>query len=147
MLSNSVLDIKSNSILELEKVLLEAVKRLDIEMFKEFYIHTEDYKHSKRLFLLKHMAIAFNKFRELGNTCLESNLGICNRCNKGCHGHLLVGNKSKNYMSLLFENAADKIIGVAECDDLITENKIKGRSKRIYIHEYNDPSSPNNVPF
>ena len=137
----------TNSVLELETVLLDATKRLDIEMFKEFYIHTEDYKHSKRLFLLKDMAIAFNKFKELGDSCLEPNLGICNRCNKGCHGHLLVGNESKNYMSLIFENDVDRIIGVAECADLITANKIEGLNKRIYLHEYNDPTSPKNVPF
>ena len=132
---------------ELEIILLESAKRLDIEMFKEFYIHTENYKHSKRLFLLKDMAAAFNKFRELGNTCLESNFGKCHGCNKGCDGHLLVGNKNKNYMTLLFEKDRDKIIGVAECDNLITKNKIDGLNKRIYLHEYNDPSSPKNVPF
>ena len=132
---------------ELENVLIAAIQRLDIEMFKEFYTHTEDHKQSKRLFLLRDMAIAFNKFRELGDTCLEPNLGICNRCNKGCHGHVLVGNKSKNYMNLLFENDVDKIIGVAECADLIISNKIEGLNKRIYLHEYNEPGSPNNVPF
>ena len=147
MLNNTLNEIKPISMLELETVLLEATKRLDIEMFKDFYIHTEDYKQSKRLFLLKDMAIAFNKFRELGDTCLESNLGICNRCNKGRHGHVLVGNKSKNYMNLLFENDVDKIIGVAECADLKTSNKIEGLNKRIYLHEYNEPGSPNNVPF
>ncbi len=135
------------TISELEKVLLEATKRLDIEMFEEFYIHTEDYKQSKRLFLLKDMAIAFNKFKELGDSYLEPNLGVCNRCNKGCHGHILVGNASKNYMNILFENDMDKIIGVAECADLKTSNKIEGLKKRIYLHEYNEPGSPNNVPF
>lgn len=135
------------TISELEKVLLEATKRLDIEMFEEFYIHTEDYKQSKRLFLLKDMAIAFNKFKELGDSYLEPNLGVCNRCNKGCHGHILVGNASKNYMNILFENDMDKIIGVAECADLKTSNKIEGLNKRIYLHEYNEPGSPNNVPF
>ena len=147
MLNKVENDLKIISMIELEKVILEATKRLDIEMFKEFYIHTEDYKQSKRLFLLKDMAIAFNKFKEQGDTSLEPNLGICNRCNKGCHGHKLVGNKSKNYMNLLFENDVDKIIGIAECADLKTANKIEGLNKRIYLHEYNEPGSPNNVPF
>ncbi len=147
MLNKKENELMSISMIELEKVLLEATMRLDIEMFKEFYIYTEDYKQSKRLFLLKDMAIAFNKFKEQGDTSLEPNLGICNRCNKGCHGHKLVGNNSKNYMNLLFENDVDKIIGVAECADLKTANKIDGLNKRIYLHEYNEPGSPNNVPF
>jgi hypothetical protein len=116
-------------------------------MFKEFYIHTEDYKNSKRLLLLKDMDIAFNKFKGLGDTHLEPNMGVCNRCNKGCHGHQLVGNESKKYMNLLFENDMDKIIGVAECADLKTVMKIEGLNKRIYLHEYNEPGSPYNVPF
>ena len=147
MLNKKENELKSISMIELEKVLLDATMRLDIEMFKEFYVHTEDYKNSKRLFLLKDMAIAFNKFKEQGDSYLETNLGICNRCNKGCHGHQLVGNSSKNYMNLLFENDIDKIIGVAECADLKTANKIEGLKKRIYLHEYNEPGSPNNVPF
>jgi hypothetical protein len=147
MLSKVGNDLKIISMIELEKVLLEATRRLDIEMFKEFYIHTEDYKNSKRLFLLKDMDIVFNKFKGLGDTHLEPNMGVCNRCNKGCHGHQLVGNESKNYMNLLFENDMDKIIGVAECADLKTAMKIEGLNKRIYLHEYNEPGSPYNVPF
>lgn len=147
MLSNIVEELQSISMLELERVLLESTKRLDIEMFEEFYVHTEDYKLSKSIFLLKEMALAFIKFKELGDTFLESNIGICNRCNKGCHGHQLVGNKTKNYMNLLFKNDVDKIIEVTECADLITTNKIEGLNKRIYLHEYNDPKSPNSVPF
>lgn len=132
---------------ELENVLIAAIQRLDIEMFKEFYIHTENYKQSKRLFLIRDLAIAFNKFKELGDTYLEPYLGVCNRCNKGCHGHVLVGNESKNYMNLLFENDVDKIIGIIECAELKSTINIKDLNKRIYLHEYNDPSSPNNVPF
>lgn len=97
--------------------------------------------------MLKDIPIAFSKFKELGDSYLEPNLGLCNRCNKGCHGHLLVGNKSKNYINILFENDVDNIIGVAECADLVTANKIVGLKKRIYLHEYNNPSSPNNVPL
>jgi hypothetical protein len=41
----------------------------------------------------------------------------------------------------------DKIIGVTECANLKTSNKIEGLNKRIYLHEYNAPRSPNNVPF
>ena len=147
MLNKEETDINSISIIELETVLLEATRRLDIEMFEEFYFHTEDYKNSRRLFLIKDMSIVFDKFKELGDTYLESNLGICNRCNKGCHGHQLIGNKSKNYITLLFENDKDKIIGVTECDDLKTQKKIKGLNKRVYLHEYNDPSLPGHVPF
>lgn len=133
--------------LELEKVLLEAVVRLDIEMFNEFYIHTEDYKNSDRLFLIKDMTIAINKFKESGDSYLEPNSGVCFGCNKGCSGHILVGNISKQHFSLIFKNHENKIIGVNECVNLKTLNNIKDINKRIYLHYYNDPNSPNYVPF
>lgn len=133
--------------LELEKVLLEAVMRLDIEMFNDFYIHTEDYKNSDRLFLIRDMTIAINKFKESGDSYLEPNSGVCYGCNKGCSGHILVGNKSKQYFPLIFKNHEKKIIGVNECVNLKTLNNIKDLNKRIYLHYYNDPSSPNYVPF
>ncbi len=60
MLSNNTNETKPILMLQLERVLLQATKRLDIEMFEEFYVHTEDYKHAKRLFLLKDMTIAFS---------------------------------------------------------------------------------------
>lgn len=116
---------------ELEKVLLVSAKRLDIEVFEEFYIHTEDYKQSKRLFLLKDMTISFNKFKELDYTYLEPNLGVYNRCNKGCYKHILYGNKSKNYMNLLFENDVDKIIGISECANLKAEDEIRVLKKEF----------------
>jgi hypothetical protein len=133
--------------LELEKVLLGAVVRLDIEMFNEFYIHTEDYKNSDRLFLIKDMTIAINKFKESGDSYLEPNSGVCFGCNKGCSGHILVGNKSKQHFSLIFKNHENKIIGVNECVNLKPLKNIKDLNKRIYLHFYNDPSSPSYVPF
>jgi hypothetical protein len=68
------------------------------------------------------MTISFNKFKQLGYTHLEPNLGVCN---KGRYGYMLFGNKSKNYMNLLFENDVDKIIGIAECPNLETEDEIR----------------------
>ena len=67
-------------LLELEKVLIEAIMRLDIEMFKEFYIHTEDYKNSKRLFLLRDLKITMDNFKSFGDTHLVNNQGTCDRC-------------------------------------------------------------------
>ena len=134
-------------LLELEKVLIEAIMRLDIEMFKEFYIHTEDYKNSKRLFLLRDLKITMDNFKSFGDTHLVNNQGTCERCNKGCYGFQLVGNNSKNYLSLLVDKNEENVVGIIECSKLVPLVKIDGIGKRIYLHEFNDPDSPNNVPF
>ena len=132
---------------ELENVLIDAIQRLDIEMFKEFYIHTENYKKSKRLFLIRDMDIVFEEFKKLGDTYLEATLGVCGRCNKGCEGYYLIGNKSRNYMNLLFDNELEKVVDIIECTDMKTSDKNEKLNKRVYLHEFNDPDSPNNVPF
>jgi hypothetical protein len=58
-----------------------------------------------------------------------------------------VGNNSKNFLSLLVDKNEDSIVGIIECADLLPLIKIEGIGKRIYLHEFNDPNSPNNVPF
>lgn len=134
-------------LLELEKVLVEATKRLDIEMLKEFYVHVEDYKHSRKLYLLEDVETALDTFKALGDTLLEPNLGYCKRCNKGCHGYQFVGNNSRNYVNLLFDNEADNIKGIVECGDLKVIKKVKELKKRIYLHEFNDPNSRDYLAF
>ena len=47
----------TNSILELEKILVDAVKRLDIDMFNEFSIHVQDFKNFKKQYFITHMTI------------------------------------------------------------------------------------------
>ena len=102
-----------DSILEIESVLIKAIQKLDIEMFKEFYLNVEDYKHSRKLYFLRDLELAFSKFRKLGDTVIVPNLGSCGGCNKGCYGYQFVGNNSKNYFDLVFEKEADKIMHIA----------------------------------
>lgn len=136
-----------DSMIELEFGLIEAVRKLDIEMFKVFYVHVEDYKHSRKLYFLRDLELTFRKLKELGDTIIMPNLGSCEGCNKGCYGYQFVGNKSKNYFDLVFEKEVDRIKGIKECSELKVINKCQELKNRIYLHDFNDPSSPNNVPF
>jgi hypothetical protein len=136
-----------DSILEIESVLIKAIQKLDLEMFKEFYLNVEDYKHSRKLYFLRDLELAFSKFRKLGDTVIVPNLGSCGGCNKGCYGYQFVGNNSKNYFDLVFEKEADKIKGIKECSELKVINKVQELKNKIYLHDFNNPSSPNNVPF
>ena len=91
---------------ELEKVLLEAIKRLDINMFEEFYVFVEGCSDYKKISFIKDLEIVLIKFKKLGDTFLESNLGVCCRCNKGCFGYQMIGNNSRNYIQILFDKTA-----------------------------------------
>jgi hypothetical protein len=52
----------TDSIVELERVLIKATQKLDIEMFKEFYVHVQDYKHSRKLYFLRDLHLFTHKF-------------------------------------------------------------------------------------
>lgn len=138
----------TDSIIELGSVLVKAAQKLDIEMFKEFYVHVEDYKYSRKLYFLRDLELTFSKFKELGDTIIIPNFGSCEGCNKGCYGYQFVGNNSKNYFDLIFEKeAVDRIKGIKECSYLKVLNKDQELKNRIYLHNFNDPSSPNYLPF
>lgn len=132
---------------ELENVIVEAIKRLDIEMFKEFSGHVTNYKNSKKLYFYEDLEVVFNKLRNSGDTELEPHFGHCGKCSTDQHGYLFVGNNSRNYFNILFDEDINSIIDIVECSDFKVKNKIINLKERIYINHYNDPKGDDYVPF
>lgn len=134
------------SIIELEEVLVEATRRLDIDMFKEFAPNVILFNSEKRYFI-SDLEITFNKLKNFGDTSLESHFGACGRCNKHCYGYLFVGNKSRNYINFLFDIDDMVIHDLTECSDFKVLQEVNNLNKRIYIHSFNDKDSDEYVPF
>jgi len=132
---------KRKSVTELEEVLVEAIRRLDIEMFKEFCVHVEEFNENKDSRFVNGLRKAFEKFRGYGDTQLESNLGYCKGCNKDCYGYLFVGNKSKNFINIVFEKDRQKIKGMVECTKFEVLNKNEELNERIHFTSFYDPDS------
>ncbi len=126
---------------ELERDLVEAINKLDLDKLKDFYTYVDGYSDYRKSQFIEDFELAINKFIELGDTFLESNLGICGRCYKGCSGYQLIGNNTRNYLQLIFEKNGDTVLQLAECTDLKTISKINNLNNRIYINESYDPSS------
>lgn len=126
---------------ELERVLVEAIKKLDLDKLKDFYTYVDGYSDYRKNQFIEDFELALSKFIELGDTFLESNLGRCGRCYKGCNGYQLIGNNTRNYLQVIFEKNGDKVLQLAECTDLKIISKIKNLKNRIYINESYDPSS------
>lgn len=133
--------------IELENVIVEATKRLEIEMFKEFSVHVEGFKNNRKQYFINDLETAFKKFRESGDTLLKPEFGNCGTCNKGCLGYLFVGNRSRNYISLIFQIDGSKIIDMAECCNFKPALNVQNLNQRIYIHSFNDKNSEEYVPF
>jgi hypothetical protein len=132
---------KDYSAIQLEEVLVEATRRMDINMFTEFAVYVEKYKDLKTPSFVKDLEKVFEKFKGFGDTQLEPNLGLCGRCHKDCYGYIFVGNNSKNYINFLFEIKEIKMRELTECCEFKTINEIHNLNTRIFIHTYNDPES------
>jgi len=84
-------------------------------------------------FILK-LERVMKKFEADGDTYLNAVQGACGgSCSKGQNGYLFIGNKSKNYMNLLFVEEALQLTDLYECSLFRSkfENIILG--KRYYI--------------
>ena len=134
------------SIIELEEVLVEATRRLDIEMFREFAKNVISFNNEKSYFI-NDLELTFNRFKDFGDMSFESHFGACGRCNKDCYGYLFVGNKSRNYINFLLDIDDVSIKDLTECSDFKTLNEVNNLNKRIYIHAFNDEDSDEYVPF
>lgn len=132
---------------ELLEVLVDATRRLDIEMFKEFSVNIADFKNNKKQYFISDLAIAFTKLKESGDTFLVPEFGNCESCNKGCTGYLFIGNRSRNYIRLIFQTDGSEIIDMGECCDFKPINKLRNLNQRIYIHSFNDRNSEEFIPF
>lgn len=139
--------IEKSSLIQLEKVLVDAIKRIDIEMFKEFYVHVEENMKNEKLAFIKHFEIALNKFKSVGDTYLNHDIGICEGCYKGSVGHLFTGNKSENYFKIIFVKEGNCIKPITECVNLNTTNNILDLEKRIFIYPHNDPKTGHKLRF
>jgi hypothetical protein len=133
--------------IELEKVIVEATKRLDIEMFKEFSVHVENFKNNKKQYFVDDLEIAFKKFRQSGDTFLETEFGKYCICNKGCIRYLFIGDKSRNYITIIVKTQGQKVIDMGECCDLKDFKEVKNLAQRLYIHTFNDRNSDEFVPY
>jgi hypothetical protein len=134
-------NINIHSAIQLGEVLVEATRRMDIDMFKEFAVYVEKYKALKKPSFVKDLEKVFEKFKEFGDTQLESTLGLCGRCHKDCYGYLFIGNNSKNYINFLFEIKEMKMRELTECCEFKTISEVYNLNTRVYIQDYNDPES------
>lgn len=109
------------------------IEKMDIEMIDAFLDDDKTYHNlSKSLFLSK-LQIGFEKFKSFGDTQLISDKGNCESCDKTKTGFVFIGNNSKNYMSLLFTTADDRIIDLYECINFKNKNSNLNLKWRVFI--------------
>ncbi len=130
--------IKSDS--SLNALIVKAISEMDLEQLEML---TENYlSKSKREDFLKEIKSKFIKFKENNDTHLIAHIGSCNayHCNIGASGYTFIGNNSKTYCDIIFENENGVCTDICKChsfkvDDIFI-NKAREKKLDIYAKPY-----------
>jgi hypothetical protein len=118
------------------KLIVKAISEMDLEQLE---ILTENYlSEDKREEFLKDIKSKFNKFKVNNDTHLIAHSGSCNayQCNIGASGYTFIGNNSKTYCDIIFENENGVCTDICKChsfkvDDIFIN---KAREKKLDIY-------------
>jgi hypothetical protein len=101
-------------------------EQMDIEAIEAFLPDGITYQDFSKVEFINRLKGVFNKFKESGDTCLIALLGKCSgNCYPSKHGFCLVGNKSKNYMTLIIREQNGILEDVKECGNFLKDKKTR----------------------
>jgi hypothetical protein len=115
------------------------LQRLDVDMLKLVLEEATYQDFDKRTFLRK-LSYTLESFLEKGDTYLNVYPGTCvsTACdNASCLGYSFIGNKTANYMDLIFDVKADKVKDIYECFHFM--NSDDGVIKKAQVLIDDDP--------
>lgn len=107
--------------------------KMDIEMIDALLDNDKTYAHFNKTTFISKLKIVFEEFATNGDKNLISIDGKCNSCYKGKKGYTFVGNKSNNYLSLIFETENNKIKDISDCANFKTKKNNFKLNERLFI--------------
>lgn len=108
------------------------IATLDSEMLHDILDDTRAYQDMFKEDFIKKIDLAFERFKQAGDTILEIYPGACSSCNKGVTGFSFVG-KSGLYMNILFKFEGSEIVDIFECHSFKNCHKVEGKSFKVWI--------------
>ena len=109
------------------------IEKMDVEMVDAFLDNDNRYQDFEKYLFISKLQKAFETFTDLGDTLLFAVEGSCNSCDKTKTGFTFIGNNSKNYMSIIFATADNKINDLYECSDFKNKQTNLNLKERVYI--------------
>lgn len=113
------------------------LQRLDMDMLKLVLEEATYQDFDKRTFLRK-LSYALESFLEKGDTYLNVYPGTCvsTACdNVSCFGYSFIGNKTANYMDLIFDVKADKVKDIYECFHFMNSDDGVVKEEQVLIDD------------
>lgn len=102
-------------------------------MVDAFLDNDKTYQDFEKYWFISKLQKAFETFADFGDTHLFAVEGSCNSCDKTKNGFTFIGNNSRNYMSIVFDTADNKIDDLYECSDFKNKQTNLNLKERIYI--------------
>jgi hypothetical protein len=92
------------------------IQRLDIEMVDLILKEELTYQDLEKKEFVKRLSLVFEEFISAGDQYLNVINSTCRSCNKGKVTYLFVGNISKNYICMYFDEQDGDIKDIYECN-------------------------------
>ncbi|TRX01345.1 tetratricopeptide repeat protein [Flavobacterium gawalongense] len=114
-------------------LIIEAIATMNNSLLEVLLDDYKTYQDAPKEIFIKKMGGIFEEFKQKEDTELIPFKGKCNskNCeNKGCTGFSFVGNVSKSYLCLVFEETENNFKDIYHCYQFKTEKKIKGLKEK-----------------
>ena len=114
----------ANPNLTKSQLIINALEQMDVGMLDILLDDEKTYQCATKEVFLKKLSKLFKNFQQENDTFFVARPGKCksDECtNKGCSGYAFVGNKTDNYMSLVFEQVGDEYIDICNCNDFVAD--------------------------
>ncbi len=119
------------------------IQQLDIEMVDMLLDDTLEYQEMRKDIFINKLNDVFIEFIEGGDTFLKTTIqldttnGFCGSavCSFKCMGFSFVGNKSGNFIDLIFEIEEGKVLDIFECTYFKTKDML-GINERLEIEKF-----------
>lgn len=103
----------------------------------ENYLKRDSYRSLKKDIFITKLQDTFEHFKACGDTNLDSFQGSCGSRDERKHGLTFRGNKSLNYLVIVFKTNAGEITDLCECGNFNTGDL--ELNSQFYIDEFGPP--------
>ena len=119
------------------KLIVKAISEMDIELL-ETLVENQLRNDKKKEFIEK-IKLKFNKFIENNDTHLIAHSGSCNayHCNIGASGYTFIGNNSKTYCDIIFENENGVCTDICKCNSFKVDDIFINKARKKELDSYN----------
>jgi len=114
---------------------------MDVEGLKMALPEDDVYFEMKKNNFIVKMSEIFDDFKSRGNTGFKVHFGKCKSTicsNNGCSGFAFVADFTLEYFSFVIENKKDKLEGLTQCFDLLTNTITLDDEKHIMINVWHE---------